>query len=196
MVSVSSTARVQGFSKQTNDVYNDSPQTARSVGTLKKNTTRLNVISGLSKTDRVDYFSFKTQGTIDNIGLGIASGGDAIQVQILGTNGQKVIADNSSNATTDQKKAYADAQAGKLKLDAGTYYLRITRGKATPSSATPTYIVQLSAGTYTQDYDTTERAVLQTWAQSTTTSDLAKMLTTGSKAPDGKSITNVFDFLA
>src|SRR5688500_6713831 len=50
---------VQEFQKDTRDVKFDSTATARDIGQLKQNDTRLNLFSSLSKGDSVDLYRFK-----------------------------------------------------------------------------------------------------------------------------------------
>src|SRR5262245_65200351 len=50
---------VQEFQKDTRDVKFESSATARNIGVLKKDQTRLNVFSALSSGDAVDGFQFR-----------------------------------------------------------------------------------------------------------------------------------------
>jgi hypothetical protein len=51
--------QVQEFEKDTRDVKVESSATARNIGVLQKNKTRLNVFSSLSAGDSVDGFQFR-----------------------------------------------------------------------------------------------------------------------------------------
>ncbi len=157
-------SKVQSFEKDTRDVAYDSTATARDAGRLTQNKTRLNVISSLSQGDSVDVFKFSVTTTgATKIGTLSPSGDDAsIHYQVLSKNGGKVVAD-SDPKSGDAYKAYQAAQNGNLNLTKGDYVLRISRTKGIDSANAKTfqYAVQLSQGSYTQDYDLVEKAYRQ-----------------------------------
>ena len=75
------------------DVKNDSALNARTIGDLTKGKTRLNIISALTKDDKVDFFKFNA--TVDEK-LGIAVTTDkGVRIQILDSKG-RVFADSEA----------------------------------------------------------------------------------------------------
>src|ERR1700743_1126313 len=58
-----SNIKTQDFQKNTNDVQIDNRMTARNVGILQQNTSRLNVFSSLDKNDAADFFTFTVSTT-------------------------------------------------------------------------------------------------------------------------------------
>lgn len=51
-------SRVKAFEKTSSDVYNDTIMNARDIGQLRKNYTRLSLITTLSENEKEDWFSF------------------------------------------------------------------------------------------------------------------------------------------
>src|SRR3982751_3210516 len=62
-ISAKATDDVQEFEKTTQDVLYDNNATGRSIGQLRLNTTRLNVISALSPKDTADVFTFNASNS-------------------------------------------------------------------------------------------------------------------------------------
>src|SRR3954466_1410769 len=62
-ISAQATDDAQEFEKTTQDVLYDNSATGRSIGQLRLNTTRLNVISALSAKDSADVFTFNASST-------------------------------------------------------------------------------------------------------------------------------------
>jgi Fe-S cluster assembly scaffold protein SufB len=150
------------YQKNTNDLAVDNNMTARDVGLLKKNQTRLNVFSALAKGDQVDTYKFRvTQAGDAKIGMLNASGENDVRVQIFKKGSTTVVADSGAADGTAAKKAFGDAGIGALNLDSGDYVVRITRANDSYSAKNSeySYALQLSMGTYTADYDTIEKAV-------------------------------------
>jgi hypothetical protein len=154
---------VQDFQKNTNDVQIDNRMTARNIGNLRENNSRLNVFSSLAKNDAADFFTFNVTSTADTkFNVLTADGSDEsnIRFQVINQTGQTVA--DSSPDSGDAKKAYDQLKAGTLSLQAGKYVLRISRqddNKTTQASTTYNYAVQLSQGLYQNDFDTIEKGV-------------------------------------
>ena len=152
---------VRQFEKTTNDVRVDNNLTARDIGTLRKNDSRLNLFSALSKGDAVDVFRFKVSTASDTkLGTLIANPADKekMRIQVFAKSSSRLIAD------TDPKSgdAYTNFKAledGKLNLAQGEYVLRISRlgSENIRSQNDIQYAVQLSQGIYKNDYDTIEK---------------------------------------
>lgn len=170
---------VSSYSQSTTDVLQDNKSYARSIGTLAQDTSRLSARSALvATTDKADYFSFKVQGTISDVGVVMKATGrdpktgndsvlsstnqtyDAgdVAITLLDRSGNVVLT-SSNEGTAAQKKAYQDMKSGSLSLDEGTYYLKVERAPGVMNKKDVNYAVQLTAGeTYTAGYDTTEEA--------------------------------------
>ena len=159
---------VQEFQKTTQDVLYDNNATGRSIGQLRLNTTRLNVISALNAQDKVDVYTFSATGgeTKLNVLVNDPSAADQekdasgnVRVQIF-ANGKGVIAD-SDKSSGEAYENYIALKNGKFDLKSGQYSIRISRasGVDTPAKNTFNYALQLSQGTkYTQDFSVTEQA--------------------------------------
>lgn len=154
---------IQSFRKDTRDVRFDNAITARDIGVLKKNDSRLNVVSALTAGDAVDCFRFKVTteaetkfGTLTDA----TAAGPQIRFQIFLRGSNVLVADNGAKAAKDHKEAYDQLEAGTLKLVPGDYLVRITRDsdKALDLNKTLNYAIQLSQGSYRNDYDTVEKA--------------------------------------
>ncbi|CAO3426812.1 hypothetical protein [Azospirillum doebereinerae] len=129
--------------------YNTAPF-ASNIGTLVKDTSRLNVFSSLAANDPADFYKFSvttkgeaTMGTVGDSG---------VRVQLMDKQG-KVIADSNKDAGSTYD-AYKKLQGGTLSLDKGDYTLRLARDKDVPLKDAQNYGVQLRMGSYTKDYDT------------------------------------------
>jgi hypothetical protein len=168
-LAASSSGDVQEFDKTTNDVLYDNNATARSIGQLRLNTTRLNVISALSPKDNVDTFTF-TASTPGTTKLGLLvndpsatdqtkdASGD-VRVQVF-AKGKGLVAD-SDPTSGDAYKNYQALKAGTFDLDRGDYTIRMSRadGVDPQSKNSYNYAVQLTQGdSYKQDYTVTEQA--------------------------------------
>lgn len=145
---------IRGFHQDSEDVQADAPQTARDIGTLIRGKTRLNIVSALTQNDLVDFFSFKT-AQAGKIGLSFTSD-EGVHVQLIKPNG--VIVADSEATLGDKADNYANLAAGRLQLDKGSYFLKVTRATGTDRSVKPNYAIQLSASRYyEQDYETVEK---------------------------------------
>jgi len=153
---------VQDFQKQTNDVQIDNRMTARDVGTLRYNDSRLNVFSSLSKGDAADFFSFNV-ATSENTRFSVLTADQDeetnIRFQIISRSSGNVVAD-SDPSSGDAKVTYDQLKAGTTQLEAGGYVLRVTRMDDTVTNRNTeyNYAVQFTQGTYQKDFDTVEQA--------------------------------------
>ncbi len=154
---------VQSYRKDTRDVRFDNAITARDIGVLKKNDSRLNVVSALTAGDAVDCFRFKVTteaetkfGTLTDA----SASGPQVRFQIFLRGSNVLVADNGAKAAKDHKEAYDQLEEGSRKLVPGDYVVRITRDseKALDLNKTLNYAIQLSQGSYRNDYDTVEKA--------------------------------------
>jgi hypothetical protein len=153
---------VQEFRKDTRDVRFDNQATARDFGVLKKNESRLNLFSLLSKGDTVDVFRFKvatTEKTRFAVLNASSQDKDKLRYQILSRSTGRVIADSDPKAGA-AKEAFEQLLDGELEMKAGDYILRVSRATSLGKERDKefSYAVQLTQGFYTKDYDTVERA--------------------------------------
>jgi hypothetical protein len=159
---------VQEFEKTSQDVLYDNNATARQIGQLRLNTTRLNVISAIGDKDKIDTFSFNATGGTTKLNLLVNDPNAADQTKDVSSSlriqifkkGQGLVADSDSGAG-DAFTAYKQLKNGQFDLAAGGYTIRVTRANDVDTQAKNTYnyAIQLSQGTkYTQDYTTTEQA--------------------------------------
>ncbi len=186
-------SRIRQYSQSTDDVHRDTADYARAIGVLKQDANRLTVISALTAKDKVDFFKFKVESSVTDVGLSLRTYGGDVRVQILDNKGRTVIADNDSQASTAQNLAYEKFSTGHMELDAGVYYVKVTRGNGVVDSVKPNYALQLTAGKYTNDYDTTERPASTIPEGVVTSSPVATMLTQNLLSGDGSS--SVFDMM-
>ncbi len=136
----------QNVSKST---YNTAPF-ATNIGTLVKDTSRLNVFSSLASNDPADFYKFSVTSKGDAT---IGTVGDAgVRVQLMDRQG-KVVADSNKDAGSTYD-AYKKLQSGTLTLDKGDYTLRVARDKDVPVKDAKSYGVQFRMGSYSKDYDT------------------------------------------
>ncbi|MBP2301405.1 hypothetical protein [Azospirillum picis] len=142
--------KVQEYEQTVNKSALNAAPFATSIGTLVKDTSRLNVFSSLAANDPADFYKFSVTGS-GAVTLGTV--GDAgVRLQLMDRGG-KIVADSSkdSGATYD---AFQKLKNGQLTLDKGDYTLRVARDKDVPVKDAKDYGVQLRMGTYSKDYDT------------------------------------------
>jgi len=158
----------QEFEKTSQDVLYDNNATARQIGQLSLNSNRLNVISALNARDKVDTFAMnvsttgKTKFSIlvndPSNSNPLADSSGKVHVQIF-AKGKGLVADSDSGSG----EAYQNYQAlkqGTFSMERGQYVIRVTRADGVDPSAKSTYnyALQMSQGTYTKDFTTTEQA--------------------------------------
>lgn len=160
---IDDSGRKQSFEKDTNDVKIDNNMTARDIGILRKNDSRLNLFSSLTAGDTVDVFKFKVTNTA-NTKLGTLAADEQskelLRIQIFSRSTGALIADQDPEAgeANDNFKAL---QAGTFELKQGDYLVRVSRlpGKDVRSEKAVQYVIQMSQGVYRNDFDTIEKGV-------------------------------------
>ena len=157
---------VQEFQKDTRDVKIESNATARNIGVLQKNKTRLNLFSSLSSGDQVDGFQFRvTSKTATTFSILNATPEDEgkVHYQIYYKSTGRILADSDpkSGAANTVYNAMLD---GNFEMETGDYILRVSRTDNTGADRNKefNYAVQLTQGVYSQDYDTVEREARDT----------------------------------
>lgn len=149
---------VQDFQKTVYKPQIQNRMTARDVGTLRQNDSRLNVFSSLAQGNAADFFSFKvatTGQTHFSVLTADQSEEQNLRFQILNRDSGTVVADSAADAG-DAKKTYDQLKNGTYQLQSGNYVLRISRqdNSVANRSTSYNYAVQLTQGTYTKDFDT------------------------------------------
>lgn len=166
------------YLRYSNDTTTDTLWTARDIGVLVKNNSRLNVITSLREGDTVDHFRFRVhrQGEM-RLGQIIVPDGDAakpakddagegapeLRIQLMDRRG-RIVADSGAASGSDRKKAFERLENGTLSVRSGDYFLKITRPEgelpqhAKGKDKAINYGLQLTMGTYHNDFDTIERA--------------------------------------
>ena len=160
---IDDSGRVQTFEKDTNDVKLDNNMTARDIGILRKNDSRLNLFSSLTVGDTVDVFKFRVTNTADTkVGMLAADtqSKELLRVQIFSKTTGALIADQdpeSGNAYENFKAL----EAGTFELKQGDYLVRVSRlpGTDVRSEKAVQYVIQMSQGVYKNDFDTIEKGV-------------------------------------
>jgi hypothetical protein len=158
--------KIRGFRQKSVDVSGDSTLEARDVGNLTRGKTRLNIVSALTKRDKVDFFKFNAT---ENEKFGISVTTDKnVRIQLLDNKG-KVIADSEAK-TGDKFDNFKKAGEQALELKKGTYFIKVTRETGGRQDDNPNYAIQLSSTKYyTEDYDTTETPAAKTTYYSSNT---------------------------
>jgi len=158
---------VQEFQKDSRDVKVDTNATARDIGRLQQNTSRLNVFSSLSKDgDSVDIYRFKVITTA-NTTIGVLNESQEaegkLRFQVFSKATGRVVADSAEDAG-EAKQNWEALRDGNFELKSGDYVLRVSRASnvGAERNAEYSYALQLSQGAYTSDYDTIERAARST----------------------------------
>lgn len=147
-------ANVQEFRKDVRKSASNTAGAATDIGVLAKNVTRLNVVGALGANDPVDFYKFRVT-TKGEVTLG-QIGDEGTRVQVMSKYGT-VIADSNKDAGK-QYDNFKSMMQGDFSLDRGDYTLRLTRDKGQSPKDTKNYAIQLSMGSYSQDYDTVAKA--------------------------------------
>lgn len=144
------TGKVQEYEQTVNKSAMNAAPFATGIGTLIKDTSRLNVFSSLASNDPADFYKFNVT-TSGPVTLGTV--GDAgVRLQLMDRGG-KVVADSNKDAGASYD-AFQKLKSGQMTLDKGDYTLRVARDKDVPVKDAKSYGVQLRMGDYSKDYDT------------------------------------------
>lgn len=160
---IDDSGRKQEYQKDSNDVKVDNNMTARDIGILRKNDSRLNLFSSLTTGDKVDVFKFRVTNTA-NTKLGTLAADDQskelLRVQVFSKTSGALIADQDPNSG-EAYENFKALQAGTFELKQGDYLMRVSRlpGLDDRSEKAVQYVIQLSQGVYRNDFDTVEKGV-------------------------------------
>jgi hypothetical protein len=144
------TGNVQEYEQNVRKSSLNAAPFATNIGTLVKDTSRLNVFSSLAANDPADFYKF-TVTTKGEVSLGRVGDAD-VRIQLMDKQG-KVVADSSADAGAAYD-AYKNLEKGSFPLDKGDYTLRLSRDKSASAKDEKNYGVQLRMGDYSKDYDT------------------------------------------
>lgn len=160
-------AEVQEFQKDSRDIKIDNNATARDIGRLQENTSRLNLFSSLSATnDSVDVYRFKVITTAKTT-IGVLNESQdsegKLRFQVFNKATGRIVADSAEDAG-EAKTNWEALRDGNFELSSGDYVMRVSRtNNVGPDRTTEfSYALQLSQGSYKNDYDTIERAARDT----------------------------------
>lgn len=152
--------KVASYEKETNDVTVDNNMTARDIGVLKRNDSRLNLFSALEKGDAVDVFKFRVTTTaFTKMGTLIADpeDKDKVRIQIFSKSSGVLIADKDPDSG-EAFENYQKLEAGTLELKQGDYAVRVSRMPGDSLAQNDIqYVLQLNQGIYKNDFDTIEK---------------------------------------
>jgi hypothetical protein len=151
---------VEDFQKTSYDVQLDNNMTARDIGVLRENDSRLNLFSSLSTGDKVDVYRMKVATTaLTTVGslVGEAADKDSLRIQLFSKDG-KLVVDNDVDAG-DARSNYLLMTQGALELQQGDYVVRVSRisGIDPQAQKAMQYAIQFSQGGYKRDFDTVEQ---------------------------------------
>lgn len=159
--------QVQEFQKDVRDVKVDTNATARDIGRLQENTSRLNLFSSLSANgDSVDVYRFKVITTAKTT-IGVLNESQdmegKVRFQVFNKATGRIVADSAEDAG-EAKTNWEALRDGNFELNSGDYVIRVSRTSnvGPDRNAEFSYALQLSQGSYKSDYDTIERAALDT----------------------------------
>lgn len=151
--SVTHAAGTKVWEQERRDVWRDTLKTARDIGRVRLNYSRLNVFSSLSEGDKEDHFKFQVASR-GKLRLGLYND-DQTRIQILNKQG-RVIADSKQGTGRHLERFQRMTGDGEI-FEAGDYYLRVSRLDQKETTPERPYGVQLQIGTVVKhDYDTTE----------------------------------------
>lgn len=157
---------VQEFQKDSRDVKIDNNATARDIGRLQENTSRLNLFSALSEGDSVDVYRFKVITTAKTT-IGVLNESQEVEgkvrFQVFNKATGRLVAD-SADKGGEAKTNWEALRDGTFELNSGDYVLRVSRTSniGAERNTEYSYALQISQGLYKNDYDTIERAARAT----------------------------------
>lgn len=144
------TGDVEEFQQEVNKSKLNASMFSTNIGTLVKDTSRLNVLSTLAAKDPGDFYSMNVTSagkmTIGRVG------DEGVRVQVMNRQG-KILADSNKDAG-EAYTNYQKLEKDGLDVASGKMTLRITRDPGIAATKELNYGVQFRMGDYKQDYDT------------------------------------------
>lgn len=141
------------WEQERRDVWNDTLKTARDIGRVRLNHSRLNVFSSLAEGDKVDHFRFQVASR-GKLRIGVYRDSET-RIEILNKRG-RVIADSKEGTGRHHERFLRMVGDGEI-FEAGDYYVRVSRLDSRETTPERPFAVQLQIGTDVKnDFDTTE----------------------------------------
>ena len=142
------------WQKNAYDVSSQTTSNATSVGFLRQNDSRVDVISTMDANMTQQVFSFQNVTNAKTSLLpNVETKGATIRVQLLNAGGQ-VVADSKPGMGA-ASAAYQQLTKGNYDLKQGTYYVMVQRGQDVPKNSKLAYNIQVKQGdTVHNDYIT------------------------------------------
>jgi len=130
---------------------NQNRLSATDIGWVKRNDSRLNVVSNMNSSDKEQDLKFKVL-TAGNLSF-TAQSDKAIRVQLFNQNGQAIAdSDSKSGKLYDNYQSLLSSQ---LAVKADTYIVKVTRDSSVDTKSEVNYAVQVKMGdNFTNDYVT------------------------------------------
>lgn len=141
------------WERQGRDVIKDSFKTARDIGKVRLDYSRLNVFSRIVEGESEDNFKFQVQ-TNNRLRLGKNIDHET-QIQVFNNRG-RIIADSSGTGREHTAYLRMISSAGE-KFDKGDYFIKVSTLDGKIASKEHNYTIQLQMGnTVKHDYETIE----------------------------------------
>lgn len=138
------------------NVLNPSLSTAVGLGTLKKDTTQLNVEGAVTSQNPKQYYKFTLDGKNLKLSLDNITASADLRLQILNSKG-KVVADSQGSSSEQVSLALASTSLG-LAATAGDYYAVVSYGKTSSRVNSQRYRMNLYSGNqFSESYLTTAK---------------------------------------
>lgn len=138
------------------NVLNPSISTAANLGTLKNNTTQLNVEGAVTDKNPKQYYKFTLDGKNLKLSLDNITSSADLRVQILDSKGN-IVADSQGTASEQVSYTLANTSIG-LATKAGDYYAVVSYAKTASRINTQKYSLSLYSGSqFSESYETTAK---------------------------------------
>jgi len=193
-------AGVKLYTRTTSNKIGVTAWTAPHIGYLDKNKTELEVRGTITGQCPTAMYAFMfRKGDTMRLALTENKGEEGCRIQIMDSNGRKVLAD-SGGTNAALKEAYAKLAAGTLDLVNGNYVLKVTHDVTkAPMTKTLNYTIKLTSGTtYKEHYKTSAGAqsILQYYQENGTMGySMATMAASLLTSAQNEEDVNIFDYM-
>jgi len=154
-------ASIKVFEREGRDVHTDTFKTARDVGRVRLNYSRLNIFTYLAEGDKEDNFKFNVD-SIGGLRLGVWRDSET-RIQFFTEQG-RLIADSSKENRIENEKytRIIGGVKGGEPFEPGTYFIKASRLKAGDTTTERPFSLQIQMGqTVLKDFDTKEYDALE-----------------------------------
>ncbi|MER2520911.1 MAG: hypothetical protein ABTQ34_09560 [Bdellovibrionales bacterium] len=156
LLSAIATNNAELYARTAYNVLNPSISTAANIGTLKNNTTQLNVEGALTTNNPKQFYKFSLDGEKIKLSLDNLTTSADLRVQLLNSKGT-VIADNQGSTELQTAYTLAITSIG-LTAQSGDYYAVVSYSINEPRANTQEYSLNLYSGTqFSESYLTTAK---------------------------------------